>query len=55
MFFRKGHSGGFFKKATDFGHLGFKVLGNPITHTALSVLAPNSTATKVSGYLQKSK
>ena len=53
MFFRKGHSGGFFKKAADLGHLGLKVLSHPATFVASNVLAPASTVAKVSGVLQK--
>jgi len=53
MFFRKGYSGGYFKKATDLGHLGLKVLSHPLTAVASSALAPASTVAKVSGVLQK--
>lgn len=55
MFFRKGYSGGFYKKASDFGHLGVKILASPVTHSALSVIAPNSAVSKVSSYLQRGK
>ena len=55
MFFKKGNSGGYFKKATDSGHIGIKAFVHPATPT-LSIFNPNSTATnKVSGVLQKIK
>lgn len=50
--FKKGYSGGFFKKATDFGHIGVKTLAHPGTPTA-SIINPNPTSAKVSGVLQK--
>ena len=53
MFFKKGHSNGFFKKAVDAGHMGLKVLSHPATFVASNLLAPNSTVAKVSGVLQK--
>ena len=55
MFFRKGYSGGFFKKATDVGQIGIKALAHPVTHTALNIIDPNSTVAKVSSLLQKHK
>jgi hypothetical protein len=55
MFFKKGHVGGFFKKATEVGHLGLKVLSHPATHAALNAYVPNSTVASVSGVLQKIK
>ena len=57
MFYKKGHSGGFFKKAVDAGHLGVKVLSNPLTSLAVNTIAPGSAVAghvaKVSGVLQK--
>ena len=53
MFFRKGYSGGFYKKAVDAGHLGLKVLSHPVTAVVSNALAPASTVAKVSGVLQK--
>ena len=53
MFFRKGYSGGFYKKAVDAGHLGLKVLSHPVTSVVANALAPNSAVAKVSGVLQK--
>ena len=55
MFFKKGTVGGFFKKATEVGHLGLKVLAHPVSHAALNAYAPTSTAAAVSGVLQKIK
>ena len=55
MFFKKGQSGGFFKKAVDVGHLGVKVLAHPVTHTVLRAIDPTSTVSQVSGVLQKIK
>ena len=57
MFFKKGHSGGFFKKAVDAGHLGLKVLSHPVTPLIANAIAPGSAVAgniaKVSGVLQK--
>ena len=53
MFFKKGTAGGFFKKATDAGHLGIKLLSHPATYVASNVLSPASTVAKLSGVLQK--
>ena len=53
MFLKKGHTGGFFKKAVDAGHLGVKALSHPATFVASNLLAPASTVAKVSGVLQK--
>ena len=53
MFFKKGVVGGFFKKATDVGHLGVKALSHPILGGVVNPIAPNSTVAKVSGVLQK--
>ena len=57
MFFKKGHSGGFFKKAVDAGHLGLKVLSHPVTLLIANAIAPGSAVAghiaKASGVLQK--
>ena len=53
MFFKKGHPGGFFKKAVDVGHLGLNVLSHPATAVVANTFAPASTVAKVSGVLQK--
>ena len=55
MFFKKPNSGGFFKKASEYGHLGIKALGSPVTHSVLNAIAPNSTVAQVSNLLQKKK
>ena len=53
MFFKKGQAGGFFKKASDIGHLGVKALSHPLTAAVSNTFAPASTIAKVSGVLQK--
>ena len=57
MFYKKGHSGGFFKKAVDAGHMGLKVLSHPLTAVAANAIAPSSAVAsniaKASGVLQK--
>ena len=53
MFYKKGHSGGFFKKAVDAGHMGLKVLAHPLTAVAANAIAPGSAVAKASGVLQK--
>ena len=53
MFFKKGQSGGFFKKATDVGYLGVKALSHPIAGAVTSTFVSNSNVAKVSGVLQK--
>ena len=55
MFFKKGVAGGFFKKATDVGHLGVKALSHPILGGVVNYIAPNSNVAEVSGVLQKIK
>ena len=54
-FLKKPNSRGFFKKAREYGHLGIKALGSPVTHSVLNMHSPNSTVAKVSGLLQKKK
>ena len=55
MFFKKGTGSGYLKKIVDAGHLGLKVLSHPVSHAVLNSVAPNSTASAVSGVLQKIK
>ena len=55
MFFKKGYSGGFYKKASDYGHLGIKVLSHPLVSAGLNAYIPNSNVSKVSSILQKAK
>ena len=55
MFFKKPNVGGFYTKASEYGHLGIKALGSPVTHSVLNVLSPGSTVAKVSNLLQKKK
>ena len=55
MLFIKPNSGGFFKKASVYGHIGIKALGSPVTHSVLNSIAPSSTVAQVSNLLQKKK